>query len=85
MDNIATTIEACCEPLDSKVLGLLEISHDIINQQLSMDIYHEWGPIMELDQTISKKDNGQKFLFLDNDNKDAGPSAEELEEWLGGS
>ena len=81
-ENLAHAIEACHEPLDAKVLGLLEIAYDIIDQQLKLDIFHQWGPGMELGQIISNKSDGQKFLFLDNENTDA-PSAEDLRKWFG--
>ncbi len=82
---LETAIEACQEPLDAKVLGLLEIAHDIVDQQLKLDLFHEWGPSMKLDQAIAKKDDGQQFLFLDNDTTEETetPSAEDLEKWFG--
>ena len=83
MKNIETCIELCHEPLDAKVLGLLEITHDIIDQQLKLDIYHEWGATMELDQAISNKEKTKKFLFIDEDNEDTIPTKEELEGWFG--
>ena len=84
-ENLAYAIEACHEPLDAKVLGLLEIAYDIIDQQLKLDLFHEWGPAMELDQAVAKKPDGQQFLFLDNDTTEETdtPSAEDLEKWFG--
>ena len=94
MDAISEVICACHQPIDAKALALLEITHDIIDQQLKIDIFHEWGPAMELDQAVTNKPEGQKFLFLDNedskkpasfdDDKDtAPPSAEDLKRWFG--
>lgn len=85
METLEEIIDVCNEPLDAKVLGLLEIAHDTIKQQLDLDLFHEWGPMMELDQAVAKKTDGQKFLFLDNDEeKDTDtPSVEDLERWFG--
>lgn len=87
MKTLASIIETCHEPLDAKTLGLLEIAYDIVGQQLKLDVYHEWGSLMELDQAITNEDNGQKFLFLDNDNQEekdtTTPSAEDLKRWFG--
>ena len=84
--TLETTIEACQEPLDAKVLALIEIAHDIVDQQLKLDLFHEWGPAMELDQAVANKPDGQQFLFLDNDTtpkETETPSAEDLEQWFG--
>jgi len=81
--NLQAAIAACHSPLDSMVLGHLEMAADLIHRQLELDMYHEWGPAMELDAALAKND-GQKFLFLDNDNDDddAIPTADELGDWF---
>ncbi len=42
MSAISKIIDAISEPADPKVLAQLEISYDILEQQLEMDIYFEW-------------------------------------------
>lgn len=85
METLEKVINTCREPLDAKVLGLLEITYDIIDQQLKLDIFHEWCPAMELDQAVAKKPDGQQFLFLENDTTEETdtPSAEDLKKWFG--
>jgi len=80
MEYLKVTINECREPLDSKVLGLLEIAHDIIHGQIQMDIYYEWAPITKLDQAIAEKDEDQTFLFIEEDNST--PTKEQLKKWF---
>ena len=83
MKNLAAVIETAHEPLDTKALALLEITHDMILQQIDTDIYHEWPVEVKVDQALTQKNDGQTYLFIEDDNdNDAGPTVEELNSWL---
>ena len=89
---LADIIRAIDEPIDPKVPALLEIAHDIMEQQLDLDIAWEWDIetneliIEDEDETIDEPE--QMFLFFDNDveekkEQDEIPSPEELSKWFG--
>jgi len=84
MENLQILIEAAKEPMDSKVLGLLEIAHDTLLEQLQLDKYYTWGPTLDeveqVEHVNTNKPKGKKFLFIKEENEP--PSAEELENWF---
>jgi len=73
MSALEQIIETLGEPIDTKVLGMLEITHDMLEQQLVMDIYYEWD----------KEDKGDKEGKVDKINGTGNlPTSEELNEWF---
>jgi len=83
MENIESLISWSREPMDSKVLGLLEMAYDMLSEQVYFDKHYTWDkakvePIEQVNARNTPKE--KKFLFLNDSHTP--PSAEELEEWF---
>jgi len=80
MKDMEVLIESTREPMDSKVLGLLEIAHDMLFEQIELDKFYTWGPALEVEHASTHQPEGKKFLFIKEEEEP--PSAEELENWF---
>jgi len=65
---INVVLDECREPVDTKVIGLLEIAHDIVVQQAQLDVYYEWDYVAS---------SGTKA------EEPPSPSADDLNRWFG--
>ena len=75
MTALLQIIETLGEPIDTKVLAMLEMTYDMLEQQLAFDIYYEW-------EQKDSEDDANKIGPNKPDNPDDTPSLEDLNGWF---